>query len=355
MPPLHLTPAFRALPSDDQRHRLLDKLTALDIRTDYQFIYQSWQDHLSPSDPDGPVFQDLYDQIIQRYTCEPILSIVQDRDSLVPTGIPAIDQDLLRGGIPVGDVCEIVGTVASGQTLLLHHLCAAILLQRPQSKVVYVDATARFSSHMFLGCLHTQHRLYPTCSLLSDDVYLERLSHVAVAEVHRLLQIITAFKTRSEVGYSQDRVFVFDGLVGALLSPHFNGTSSGHANIITVGRALRGLANVPHHTVIFSNTTLPRLPTQRFKVNTQLDSVSCPHVKPLLGLEWTYVADTSLLLSASTDNIGDSPHNDSCSDPAVSYSHWQQCEVLKSDRTTCHRVVRFRLPLSKTVSSTVNL
>ncbi|KAJ1970005.1 hypothetical protein IWQ62_000243 [Dispira parvispora] len=332
MPPLHLTPAFRALPSDDQRHHLLDKLTAFDIRTD------------------GPILQDLYDQILQRYACDPVLPLVQDQDSLITTGIPAIDQDLLRGGIPVGDVCEIVGTADSGQILLLHHLCAATLLRRHQSKVVYVDATARFSSHMLLGCLHTQHQLHTAGSLVSEDTYLERLSHVAVAEVHHLLQIITAFKTTSDADYDQDRVFVFDGLVGALLSPHFNGTSSGHANIITVGRALRALANIPHHTVICSNTTLPRPSTQRFKVNTQLDSVSCPQVKPLLGLEWTYVADTTLLLSAAADNTGDIPPSDSCSHPTVSYSHWQQCEVLKSDRTACHRVVRFRLPLSKTLS-----
>src|SRR6187200_2295084 len=58
-------------------------------------------------------------------------------DRLVTTGVPSLDA-ALRGGVPRGQISELVGAVSSGRTAVLHRLLAQVTGQGELAAMVDV-------------------------------------------------------------------------------------------------------------------------------------------------------------------------------------------------------------------------
>ena len=74
---------------------------------------------------------------IARFTVTHPLPIAPPAERLVTTGVPALDA-ALGGGVPRGQISELVGAVSSGRTAVLHRLLAQATGQGELAAVVDV-------------------------------------------------------------------------------------------------------------------------------------------------------------------------------------------------------------------------
>lgn len=129
-------------------------------------------------------FKALLLEVSSRVVSEPISALALlkkrlQRSHFLSTGLPLLDE-ALRGGLPVGVLCDLCGLPGAGKSQFCMFVTITTLLQHPGS-IIYIDAELKFDVSRFYQVLCAQYNnLHLDCPMDSSqsvalDSFLQRI------------------------------------------------------------------------------------------------------------------------------------------------------------------------------------
>ncbi|KAJ1986973.1 hypothetical protein H4R33_003082 [Dimargaris cristalligena] len=398
MPTLRHIAEFASELPETESSQAISVLEGLGIRTDHQLLYVDWESQVEPGRSEYQTIHRMVDILFQKLSCEPVsvyneIALGQTaKDAIFRFGLPPLDA-LLKNSISPGHILELIGTADSGRTLLLHYLCAHTLLHQPETQITFVDTAGWLSSQLVLRCARVLTSTGNTGLEITSDA-LDRIESVSCATYGQLLDLTQHFRDRlRQIRPMVPRLFIIDCLA-TLLDSCRPSSTQGQAILNTTARALRSITqDYPLATVVYTNAALPHHDRRnRFHADisnasprTQLDTLTGTGYRPMLGVNWTYTSDISLLLTSATgpttsglgsafgsvkrkyrsdddadsdlDGNGGTTNNSSyshhnigmrnahLSTSSVSGNPWKIMEIVKSVYSSCHQATYFQFPL----------
>lgn len=213
------------------------------------------------------------------------------------TGIRGLDS---LGGLPSGEITEIVGAAGVGKSTLLHQIVAYVTHHYgySENKVLYVDADGTFDSNKLLSY---SKRFDYDFEILSKRILVYRPLNLS--------DFIDYFK-RNFLG---DRVFLVIDSAPNLVFPNIEDvdriSEQTRKNIVKLGNFLTNiLLNSPNSTIIVANQ-LRAVPKNRDKPRDKYGWFFEKHpwsklgVYPALGVVWSYFVDNRFFIRDLKRNL----------------------------------------------------
>ncbi|XP_072040998.1 DNA repair protein RAD51 homolog 4-like [Amphiura filiformis] len=243
-----------------------------------------------------------------------VMSVV----AILPTGCSSLDE-LLDGGLYTSEVLEIAGGSGVGKTQLCTSIAASIAVSSEQNvNVLYIDTSGGFSCQRLQDMMVA--RNIPEKAMIAA---FQRIQCTKVFDLFEVIQLLENTKhsidSGSDTFYSALKVVVLDS-VTAIVAPVIGGQQTeGHAMMMHLGRALKGLAAEYSIAVLLTNN---------------LVQGSGGEKKPALGRTWLHVPHTRILVSC---NKGDG-------DPSLVVATEQRhVKLIKSSRQPLNIVRMFKI------------
>ncbi|XP_062172518.1 DNA repair protein RAD51 homolog 4 isoform X1 [Alnus glutinosa] len=214
-----------------------------------------------------------------------LLEDAQRNKHVLSTGCEGIDF-LLKGGLRVGQLTELVGPSSSGKTQLCL-LAASNAAKEHMGSVVYLDTGNSFSPQRITHfiCRHSDPAIDQAKPRILQKVMNDILCH-SVFDIFTMFHVLhqLEFNIRSQMqrGDTQVRLLIIDS-ISSLITPILGGSGSrGRALMISAGFLLKKLANEHNLSVLVTNHTVGGE-----------GGIS----KPALGESWKSIPHVRLLLS----------------------------------------------------------
>lgn len=210
--------------------------------------------------------------------------------AFIPTNLQAVD-DLLKGGLYIGEVTELVGASASGKTQVCLAM-AATFAATLGATVMYLDASNSFSPG----------RLQRMCYEYTDDekqaaLVMDNVRCISVKDMDCACQALSAvalgLAKQASPFYRSLRLLIFDSIPGAAQPVLGDRHSRGHAMLSQLGLMLRQLAQDFQMAVLTTNYLVSSFPSSSSSSSSSSASSSLS-LKPALGLTWAGVADNRI-------------------------------------------------------------
>ncbi|KAK6190629.1 hypothetical protein SNE40_002453 [Patella caerulea] len=235
-----------------------------------------------------------------------LLQCVDSGIVYLSTGIKRLD-DLLNGGIYIGEVTEICGGIAVGKT----QICLSCLYYTTavkQANVIYIDTSCSFSSTRVLELAGKKNQ--------NEEEILSRVKHCACSDIFEIFQVIEEIRSgldkKSDVFYSNIKLVIVD-CIASVIYPILGGNQiDGHSLMVQISQKLKILAVDYSVAVLVTNNV-----------------VSSDDGKwlPSLGRTWSHVPHTRIILSSDNHQPGQ-----------------RKATLVKSSRSSVPNNIKFYLP-----------
>ncbi|KAF9265754.1 P-loop containing nucleoside triphosphate hydrolase protein [Marasmius fiardii PR-910] len=206
-------------------------------------------------------------------------------------------------GFDTSRVFEISGDHKSGKTILALNIGLHVLLDDPESEVVWIDTNGDFSPDLSVRVVESE-RFPSTTNLDARFEALERLqiaTAVDIESIYQVLQVVTNRLRLPSSEHPRTRCIVIDtitSVLGPFLSPN---SSQGHAIMTTFMRQLQSIART-HLIAVFVINNATGIPRNQ---SNNVSMFPANVKRPSLGASFPFLTDATLWLSRPQTEIVD--------------------------------------------------
>ncbi|XP_034539098.1 DNA repair protein RAD51 homolog 4 [Notolabrus celidotus] len=234
--------------------------------------------------------------------------------AILSTGNPSLDK-LLDSGLYTGEITELSGGPGSGKSQVCFGVAAHISYHLKQS-VIFIDTTGGFTASRLLQMLQTE-----TSNTEEQMEALQRIHVFRLFDVHALLDCLYGLRggglQQKSVGGGSVKAVIVDS-VSAVISPLLGGKQNeGMSLMIQVAGVLKTMAKDFNIAALVTNYV-----TRSFSGDVQ----------PGLGVSWSHIPRTRLLLERVEKGVG-----------VFNPSSLRSATLIKSSRQPCHIKEEFDL------------
>ncbi|TPX69234.1 hypothetical protein SpCBS45565_g02493 [Spizellomyces sp. 'palustris'] len=223
------------------------------------------------------------------------------RHKFLSTGCPGVDQ-LLEGGLALGEFVELAGPPATGKTQLCFFTAITTTTDDPTATVLYIDSGNAFSASR-LSDMYTHSDRFQQSRESGMDTknILSRVRCIPCFDAFSLVDIMEevqkSLANKTTDFFSMVRLLIIDS-IGALLSPMVGyGQSQGYVIMMTIAQILKSIAISHGISILVTNYSV----SSDFK-STEVGrpfsggkkGARRERTKPALGTTWSYVPNIRL-------------------------------------------------------------
>ncbi|XP_066594649.1 DNA repair protein RAD51 homolog 4 isoform X2 [Prorops nasuta] len=212
------------------------------------------------------------------------IELIKIENKKIVTHILCLD-DLLQGGLELGQIYEICGSAGSGKTQMCFAITAS-LATKPNSIVHYIDTKGDFCASRIESMLKTFN---------GTDKILDRIKVYLVRSTKELFKVLKYIKQVLNEDKNQEivRLLIIDSVPGII----FKYSKDCEATFILnqLSNICRSIANRYHLPIITTNLISQWVPSLHPEVTSREES-SPNSIYPTLGKYWTHVPNTRLLM-----------------------------------------------------------
>jgi len=232
--------------------------------------------------------------------CSPMITLAEAFDhsknfaQQVSTGKQELDR-LLGGGLWTQEITEFCGPSGSGKTQMALQAASKLVSSRKSSgRAIFIDTSNAFNATHFRDlCLQS---MGPDVNH-SSEALSEAMARVRIFrafDAHELALALAEIENdeenNTEDRHGPLRLVILDN-ISAIFSPILGGKhgTAGHAALVRVGHTLRKLGIRFGASILIINSTVH-----------DFDSRVEGQVKPALGLSWSSIPNSRVMLNCST-------------------------------------------------------
>ncbi|KND05134.1 uncharacterized protein SPPG_00804 [Spizellomyces punctatus DAOM BR117] len=291
--------------NDDKLTDATNKLASVGIRTVRDLLLADRQ-LLCRTGLSNETLNLLTDAVVELSQSKPTpgdvaLEEQRAQHKFLSTGCPGIDQ-LLEGGLALGEFVEFAGPPATGKTQLCFFTAITTTADDPTATVLYIDSGNAFSASRLSDMYTYSDRFQQsresgmdTKNILSRVRCIPCFDAFSLVDIMEEVQKSLADKTTDF--FSMVRLLIIDS-IGALLSPMVGyGQSQGYVIMMTIAQILKSIALSHGISILVTNYSV----SSDFK-STDVgrpfsggkEGARRERTKPALGTTWSYVPNVRL-------------------------------------------------------------
>ncbi|KAF7989181.1 hypothetical protein HCN44_007491 [Aphidius gifuensis] len=196
------------------------------------------------------------------------------------TGIESLD-NLLDGGICVGNIYEICGPSSAGKTQLCLNI-AGNIVHKYEHEIIYIDTKSDFSSSR----IYELHR--KNISSMKIEKFMKCIQVYPVENVHQLLNILHMLASKK---FNEIKLIIIDSLPTLFYNETDERKSLSFINYLS--NICNYLVNECHMIIITTNLISHWRETEGFNIPIDTSTIN---IKPTLGKFWNHIPNVRLLI-----------------------------------------------------------